>query len=73
MFVAMGLSAAVPVIHGAIIFGIAQLQKQIGLSYVILQGVMYIVGAAIYAVSTTIRTLSPFVFKAKVQLLGSRA
>ena len=50
MFVAMGLSAAVPVVHGALSFGVGQLQKQMGLSWVISQGVLYIIGAAIYAV-----------------------
>jgi len=51
MFVAMGLSAVVPIIHGTTIFGVAQLQRQIGLSWLISQGAMYILGAAIYAVS----------------------
>ncbi|TKA71704.1 hypothetical protein B0A55_07149 [Friedmanniomyces simplex] len=49
MFVAMGLSAAVPVIHGLQMYGPAQLEKQMGLSWVVLQGVLYILGAAIYA------------------------
>ena len=51
MFVAMGLSAIVPVIHGVLLFGVAQLQKQIGLSWLVLQGALYITGAGIYAVS----------------------
>ncbi|KAK5125781.1 hypothetical protein LTR85_012057 [Meristemomyces frigidus] len=49
MFVAMGLSAVVPVLHGVRMFGVAQLERQMGLSWVVGQGVTYITGAAIYA------------------------
>ncbi|KAK3072297.1 hypothetical protein LTR53_007073 [Teratosphaeriaceae sp. CCFEE 6253] len=49
MFVAMGLSAVIPVIHGLQMYGAAQLEKQMGLSWVVSQGVLYIVGAAVYA------------------------
>jgi len=51
MFVMMGLSAIFPVIHGIQMYGAAQLEKQIGLSWLVSQGGLYIVGAAIYAVS----------------------
>jgi adiponectin receptor len=51
MFVAMGLSAVVPVVHGLRMYGYRQLEDQIGLSWLVLQGVLYILGAAIYAVS----------------------
>jgi adiponectin receptor len=51
MFVAMGLSALVPVIHGVKTFGVAQLERQMGLSWLVTQGVLYILGAGIYAVS----------------------
>jgi predicted membrane channel-forming protein YqfA (hemolysin III family) len=51
MFVAMGTSAVVPVLHGIFLFGFAQLERQMGVSWLILQGVLYISGAAIYAVS----------------------
>lgn len=51
MFVAMGLSAVVPVMHGIKLYGVAQLERQIGLSWVVGQGVLYITGAALYAVS----------------------
>jgi predicted membrane channel-forming protein YqfA (hemolysin III family) len=57
MFVLMGLSAVVPVIHGLQKYGYAQLEKQMGLSYVVAQGVLYITGAAIYAVSNLPSTL----------------
>ncbi|GAM88022.1 hypothetical protein ANO11243_060510 [Dothideomycetidae sp. 11243] len=49
MFVAMGLSAVFPVVHGVAIYGRAQLEKQMGLSWVVLQGALYVLGAALYA------------------------
>lgn len=52
MFVAMGLSAVVPVLHGVKLYGIAQMERQIGLSWLVSQGVLYLTGAAIYAVSS---------------------
>jgi len=57
MFAAMGLSAVIPVVHGLQLYGSAQLEKQMGLSWVVTQGVLYILGAAIYAVSSA-RNLS---------------
>ena len=51
MFVSMGLSALVPVLHGLQLYGYKQLEKQIGLSWLVSQGVLYVAGAAIYAVS----------------------
>jgi len=51
MFVAMGASAVIPVLHGISLFGITQLEQQMGLSWLVLQGVLYVSGAAIYAVS----------------------
>lgn len=50
MFVAMGLSAIAPVIHGLQVYGFQQLEEQMGLSRVVAQGVLYIVGAVLYAV-----------------------
>ena len=50
MFVTMGLSAVFPVLHGLKLYGVEQMNKQIGLSWVVAQGFMYILGAAIYAV-----------------------
>ncbi|MCJ1350544.1 MAG: hypothetical protein MMC33_000525 [Icmadophila ericetorum] len=49
MFVAMGLSAVVPVLHGLKIYGVAQMNQQIGLLWLVGQGVLYILGAGIYA------------------------
>lgn len=51
MFVALGLSSLVPVIHGAIIYGFWQLDEKMGLRWVLLQGALYIFGAFLYAVS----------------------
>ena len=51
MFVAYGLSAVVPVVHGLRFHSLEQLQRSMGLSWVVLQGLLYILGAAIYAVS----------------------
>lgn len=59
MFVAMGLSALFPVLHGIKTFGMAQMERQMGLSWLVTQGVLYILGAGIYAVSMlrcTVRT-----------------
>ncbi|KAM0721186.1 hypothetical protein Q7P37_003473 [Cladosporium fusiforme] len=49
MFVMMGMSAIFPVLHGVKIFGAAQMEQQIGLSWLVTQGVLYILGAGIYA------------------------
>ncbi|KAB8078499.1 Hly-III related protein [Aspergillus leporis] len=50
MFIALGLSALFPIIHGVMKFGIRQMNKQISLFWVVLQGSLYIVGACIYAI-----------------------
>lgn len=49
MFVAMGLSAVFPVVHGVQAFGIDYLNKTIALPWLVSHGILYIVGAAIYA------------------------
>ncbi|EMD61110.1 hypothetical protein COCSADRAFT_39811 [Bipolaris sorokiniana ND90Pr] len=49
MFVLMGLSAVFPVLHGIQLYGIEHLRRSIGLDWILLQGVLYISGAAIYA------------------------
>jgi hypothetical protein len=54
MFISLGLSALFPVVHGVRRFGIRQMNKQIGLFWVVLQGSLYILGACIYAVSPEI-------------------
>lgn len=50
MFVGMGISAVFPVIDGLRMFGLDQMQKQIGLFWLVLQGALYIFGAGLYAV-----------------------
>jgi adiponectin receptor len=49
MFVLMGLSAIFPVLHGIKLFGLQYMRQAAGLDWVVLQGVLYISGAAIYA------------------------
>ena len=51
MFISLGLSALFPVVHGVMKFGIKQMNKQISLFWVALQGSLYVLGACIYAVS----------------------
>lgn len=50
MFVGMGLSALLPVAHGLVLFGVEQMDKQISLSWLVLQGYLYILGAIVYVV-----------------------
>lgn len=52
MFVAMGLSAVFPIFHGVEIYGVADMRERIGLSWMVLQGFFYVLGAALYAVSS---------------------
>jgi adiponectin receptor len=62
MIISLGLSALFPIVHGVRKFGIRQMNKQIGLFWVVLQGLLYIVGAYIYAVSKeTYLTVTPTV------------
>ncbi|CAI6339980.1 unnamed protein product [Periconia digitata] len=56
MFVAMGLSAVVPVVHAARLYGVQRLRASAALDWVVLQGVLYIVGAAVYAARFPERT-----------------
>lgn len=51
MFVALGLSAVFPVLHGLRLYGFQQMEQQMGVVWVVLQGALYIVGAGVYAVS----------------------
>ena len=50
MFVGFGLSAILPVLHGTIMYGFEQMRYSIGLDWVLLQGILYLLGAMIYAV-----------------------
>lgn len=50
MFVAMGLSAIFPVIHGLMLYGLASMDRRIGLTWLVIQGMLYVAGAGLYAV-----------------------
>lgn len=49
MFAGMGLCAVFPVLHGLQRYGLEIMQRQIGLRWLVLQGVLYIFGASLYA------------------------
>ena len=52
MFVALGMSGVVPILHGLRIYGYAGLESRASVSWVVLQGALYIFGAVLYAVSS---------------------
>ena len=52
MFVGLGVSGVVPVVHGVRLYGFEHLNERMGLNWVLLQGLLYIFGAFIYAVSS---------------------
>ncbi|KAI9660949.1 MAG: hypothetical protein M1821_009276 [Bathelium mastoideum] len=56
MFVGMGLSAVFPVFYGVKLYGIQRLDETMGLSWVVLQGLLYVLGAAIYAAAGNYNT-----------------
>ncbi|MCJ1330288.1 hypothetical protein MMC10_006971 [Thelotrema lepadinum] len=49
MFVAMGLSAVAPVLHGLRLHGLDVMEERMGLRWLVIQGATYILGATIYA------------------------
>ncbi|KAH7241560.1 mPR-like GPCR protein [Fusarium tricinctum] len=49
MFIGLGVSGVVPVIHGSCIYGLQGLEERMSLSWVVLHGAMYIFGAVLYA------------------------
>jgi adiponectin receptor len=49
MFVALGGASVIPVLHGVHLYGVVALQERIGMSWVLIEAVLYITGAAIYA------------------------
>ena len=53
MFIAMGMSAVFPVLHGISLYGVEQMRQSIGLYWLVLQGALYISGAGLYAVCQT--------------------
>jgi adiponectin receptor len=52
MFVGLGLSSVIPIIHALRIYGYQGLEDRISVSWVAAQGGFYIFGAALYAVCT---------------------
>ncbi|KAI5866418.1 hemolysin-III related-domain-containing protein [Durotheca rogersii] len=50
MFVGLGVSGVVPICHALCIYGYRALDERMGLSWVLLQGFLYIFGAFLYAV-----------------------
>lgn len=53
-FFGLGFSAFIPIIHAALIFPYEQLQKQAGLNYYYLEGVLMVTGVAFLAVSVVL-------------------
>lgn len=51
MFVGLGSSGVVPILHALSIYGYRQLDERMGLSWIILEGGLYIFGAFLYGVS----------------------
>ncbi|KAL3427867.1 ADIPOR-like receptor SPBC12C2.09c [Phlyctema vagabunda] len=49
MFVAMGLSAVFPVLHGLELHGFQRMREGMGLTWMLLEGFLYILGAGLYA------------------------
>ena len=70
MFVAYGLSAVFPVFHGLGLYGYEKMKQSIGLNWAVLQGFLYILGAAIYAVSHRYFAIS---WRDKVKLTMQRS
>jgi adiponectin receptor len=66
LFVAMGLSAVVPVLHGLALYGHAHLRRVIALHWLVAQGALYIAGAGLYAARVPER-----LWPGRFDLLGS--
>lgn len=59
MFVAMGLSGLFPISHTWRLYGLRDLAHSVGFYWVALQGVLYILGAGLYAVSSPFHLRPP--------------
>ncbi|KAM3448613.1 hypothetical protein MY3296_007646 [Beauveria thailandica] len=68
MFVSLGVSGVVPIVHGIRRHGYQYFEHRMGLSWVILQGAMYIFGAVLYAASALYSQRS---FPGKFDIWGS--
>ena len=51
MFVGLGVSGVLPICHALGTYGYEGLDQRMGLSWVLLEGFLYIFGAFLYAVS----------------------
>jgi adiponectin receptor len=51
IFTGLGVSGVLPICQAATIYGYHELEKRMGLNWVLLQGFFYIFGAFLYAVS----------------------
>ncbi|CEL51619.1 ADIPOR-like receptor SPBC12C2,09c OS=Schizosaccharomyces pombe (strain 972 / ATCC 24843) GN=SPBC12C2.09c PE=3 SV=1 [Rhizoctonia solani AG-1 IB] len=49
VFLALGLTAIVPVLHGLRLYGFSRLRQEMGLLWLLGSGVLYVTGALIYA------------------------
>ncbi|QRV99917.1 adiponectin receptor [Ceratobasidium sp. AG-Ba] len=49
VFLALGLTAIVPVTHALWLYGFARLRNEMGLAWLLLSGMLYVVGALTYA------------------------
>ena len=49
MFVSLGMSSAIPIVHGYLLYGIDNMSRQIGLRWFLFGGSLNILGAIIYA------------------------
>ena len=54
MFVGMGLSSIVAVVHGCLKYGASQFNRQMRYEWMIYEGIQYTLGAALYAVRDNI-------------------
>jgi adiponectin receptor len=48
MFVALGLSGVIPVVHGLVLDGLGTVDQRMGLRYVLVEAALYISGAGLY-------------------------
>lgn len=66
MFIGLGLSGVIPVVHGMTIYGYGGLEDRMSVSWVISQGALYIFGAVLYAVCivSVVFELRPLSFSA---------
>ncbi|KAK7214113.1 hypothetical protein V2G26_021291 [Clonostachys chloroleuca] len=49
IFIGLGLSGFIPIVHGVTIYGYRSLEDRISVTWIIIHGAMYILGAVLYA------------------------